>query len=314
MKIFVTGGTGFVGRHVLSALKEAGHFISVLVRPGSEKKLPFMEGIGLVTGDVLAPSVWAQSLKGVDAVIHLTGIIREFPNDDVTFEEIHFEATHNVVESAKTANVKHFIHMSANGASPDGVSEYQTTKWRAEKLVMESSMAWTIFRPSVIFGDAGDGMEFTSEIARIISMAPIMPVFGDGEYLLEPVAVENVATCFVKALTESSAENKIFHLGCGTPVNYNSVIQTIGKAIGKVRTSTINVPFGLVLPVVKMLGGFKFFPVTADQLNMLKAGNFCPEHDFIDVFDIKPTEFSYKNMGYLKARYKKKKVSQRDGP
>jgi len=308
MKVFVTGGTGFVGRHILDSLKGTGHFISVLVRPGSENKLPFMEGIGLVTGDVMDPSVWAKSLNGMDAVIHLTGVIREFPGDGITFEKLHFETTKNVVEAAEAANVKHFIHMSANGAQPNGVSEYQTTKWRAEKLVTESSMKWTIFRPSVIFGDAGGGMEFTAEIAKVISMAPVMPVFGNGEYLMEPIAVKDVATCFVKALTETSAENKIFHLGCGAPVTYNEVVQTLGKALGKVRTSTIKVPFGLVTPLARALGGFKFFPVTEDQLNILKAGNTCPEHEFMDVFDIEPTEFTYKNLGYL-AKFRKERRS-----
>ncbi len=306
MKVFVTGATGFVGRHILARLKEAGHFVSVLVRPGSEKKLPFMEGLGLVTGDITDPSVWAQSLKGVDAVIHLVGIIREFPAYGITFEKLHFEATRYIVESAETANVKRFIHMSANGAQPNGVSEYQTTKWRAEKLVTESSMAWTIFRPSVIFGNAGDGMEFTAEIAKVISMAPIMPVFGDGKYILEPVAVEDVANCFVRALTKSSAGNKIFHLGCGTPVTYNEVVQIIGKAIGKIKTSTVKVPFGLVKPVVATFEKIKKFPVTVDQLNILKAGNICPEHDFMDMFNIEPVEFTYGNLRHL-TRIKKKR-------
>jgi len=306
MKVFVTGATGFVGRHILARLKEDGHIISVLVRPGSEKNLPFMEGIGLVTGDIMDPSVWAKSLNNIDAVIHLTGIIREFPANEITFENLHFEATRNIVESAKAANVKRFIHMSANGASPNGVSEYQTTKWRAEKLVTESSMAWTIFRPSVIFGNAGAGMEFTAQIAKIISMAPVMPVFGDGEYMLEPVAVPDVADCFVKALTESSAENKTFHLGCGTPLTYNEIIQIIGKAVGKIRTPTIKIPFGLIEPVVRALGKFKSFPVTVDQLNILKAGNTCPEHDFVGVFNVKPTEFTYKNLPHL-ALFKKKR-------
>ncbi len=299
MKVFITGSTGFVGGHMLSSLRDAGHSIHALVRIGSEIKLPFLEGVTVIYGDIADPEAWAARLKGMDAVIHLVGIIREFPREGVTFERMHFEATRNILGAAKQNGVRRYIHMSANGVSENGVSQYQTTKRRAEKLVEKSGLSWTIFRPSVIFGDSGDKMEFTRELATIISKAPVMPIFGDGAYQMEPVSVEDVAACFVNALTEPKSENRIFHLGGGTPLSYYDVVQTIGKAVGKVRTKTVNVPFWMVKPVAALMGGFKFFPVTVDQLNMLRQGNVCPEHDYKEVFGIEPKPFTYKNLGYL---------------
>ncbi|VAX23321.1 hypothetical protein MNBD_NITROSPINAE02-993 [hydrothermal vent metagenome] len=306
MKVFITGGTGFVGRNILGALRREGHSIRALVRAGSEARLPYLEGIEVVYGDVTLPADWSGKLRGIDAVIHLVGIIREFPGQNITFEKIHFEGTGAMVEAAKQGGVKRFIHMSANGASSDGASEYQTTKYRAEELVKNSGMEWTIFRPSVIFGESDGLMEFTSELGGVIAFAPVMPVFGDGKYELEPVAIENVAECFVKALSEGAAVNKTFHLGCGSPASYNDVIQTIGKAVGKVRTKTVNVPLGLVEPVARIMGRFRFFPVTADQIRMLKGGNVCPEHDFMEVFSIEPKKFIYQNLKYL-GKFKRKK-------
>ncbi len=195
--------------------------------------------------------------------------------------------------------------MSANGAAQSGVSTYQTTKWRAEEVVKNSGMDWTIFRPSVIFGDSGGLMEFTSELARVIRAAPVMPVFGDGLYKLDPVAVEDVAFCFAKSLVEPKANKRVFHLGAGAPIAFHEIVQIIGKACGKVKTSAVNIPFAIIKPIAGALGRFKRFPVTADQLAMLKEGNVCAELGYRQVFAIKPRHFTYKNLRYLNKQKKR---------
>ena len=299
MKVFITGASGFVGHYVLYALKKAGHSVRVLIRPGSENKLPFLEGLELVHGDILDPSPWRSKVKGSDAFIHLIGIIREFPKEGITFQRMHCEATLSALEAAGHGGVSRFLHMSANGAAEDGVSAYQSTKWKAEKLVEASGLEWTIFRPSVIFGDPHGRMEFTTELGKVIARAPIMPVFGGGRYKLEPVAVEDVAACYTRALEKPGAARQVYHIGGGAQIAYRDVIQTIGKALGIKRTKTLNVPFWMVKPAAALLGGFKSFPVTVDQLNMLRLGNVCPEHDYQEVFGIDPVRFAYQNLGYL---------------
>lgn len=299
MKVFVTGATGFVGHHLLHRLKEEGHQIAALVRKGSENKLPFTDGVKIVQGGLHDSGAWKENLSGMDAVIHLVGVIREFPAQGITFEKIHFEGTRTMVRAAASMGVKKFIHMSANGAAENGASAYQTTKWRAERELIASGLEWTIFRPSVIFGGPHGRMEFTSELAKPVRMAPVMPLFGGGRYKLEPVAVEDVARCFCASLTNPQARNRIFHLGGGVAVSFQEVIQIIGTAIGKRSVSTVNVPFPLVKPVAALLGGFAFFPVTVDQLNMLAMGNVCPEHDFIKVLGVDPIRFAPENLRYL---------------
>lgn len=301
MKVFVTGGTGFVGRNVMRALRDAGHLVTPLTRPGSEKKLPFIEGADVAFGDALDPAPeLAAMMKKHDAVVHLVGIIREIPSRGITFEKLHYEATRNVVEAAKTARVPRIVHMSANGAAEDGVSAYQTTKWRAEREVQNSGLDWTVFRPSVIFGDSGGMPEFTSQLAGVIGKAPVTPVFGDGKFRMDPVAVEDVAACFAASLETPGTSERVFHLGGGAPRTFDEIVQEIGKALGKVRTKTVHVPFWLARPVAAALGRFSAFPVTVDQLDMLRQGNTCPEHDWINVFDTTPIPFTYKNMGYLR--------------
>jgi len=300
MKVFVTGATGFVGHYIQAALRRNGHFIIALVRPGSEQKLSFLEGIRIAHGYVEDVDRLKEEMKGADAVIHLVGIIRENVSAGVTFEKLHYEATQNMVTAAKLCGVGRFIHMSANGAARRGASDYQTTKWRAEQVVRESGLDWTIFRPSVIFGDSDGKMEFTSELARIIRLAPVTPVFGDGKYMLDPVSVLDVASCFVKSLGEPGAIRRVFHLGGGHPMTFGQIIQTIGKALGKPSTPTVHLPFAIIKPVAAALGRFGFFPVTVDQLEMLRQGNICPELGFTEIFNISPIQFTYQNLRYLK--------------
>lgn len=299
MKVFVTGGTGFVGSYVLRSLRNAGHTARVLVRKGSEDKLPFTDGLSIVHGDLDGSGDWESALEGVDAVIHLVGIIREFPSRGITFKKLHAEATRRITGAAVKMGVKKIVHMSANGASETGVSAYQRTKWAGERVVMESGLEWTIFRPSVIFGDPGGRMEFASELAKASRMAPVFPLFGDGMYELAPVAVEDVADCFVKSLTETSAKNRVFHL-CGAGIfTFRDIVRIVGRAIGRVNMPTVGVPFTLIRPVAGLFGGFNFSPVTVDQLDMLRQGNVCPEREWMEVFSIIPKKFDVESLKYL---------------
>ena len=300
MKVFVTGATGFVGRYIVAELKNRGHTPALLVRPGSERKLASLEGVKLVPGDVNQPEQYMRALTEVDAVIHLVGVIREYPLQGITFDRMNYQATRHIARAAMTAGARRFIHMSANGAGPHGVSDYQITKWRAEELVKNSRLKWTVFRPSVIFGDSGGLPEFTSQLAGVIRKAPLLPIFGRGDYRMDPIAVEDVAGCFVAALEMEKTVGRAYCLGGGAPMAFSEIAQTIGKAMGKPRTRTMNVPFWMVLPVARAMEGFSFFPITSDQLLMLRQGNICARLDYMDTFDITPIPFTYKNMRYLR--------------
>jgi len=299
MRVFVSGATGFVGRHVMEELKARGHTPVILSRPGSARKLPFSDGVEIVYGDIAQPETFEPALEEADAIIHLVAIIREFPDRGITFDKLNYQSVRNMVIGAQRAKVRRFILMSANGASPDGVSEYQITKWRAEELVRHSGLDWTIFRPSVIFGDSKGMPEFTSQLADVIRKAPVTPVFGKGDYLLDPVAVEDVAHCFVAALGMEETIGKAFCLGGGGPVPMSRVVQIIGEAVGKPGVWTAGIPFWLMIPVARYLGGIEQFPVTADQLLMLRQGNTCQSLDYMETFKLKPKPFVPGNLGYL---------------
>ena len=134
MTVLLTGATGYVGGYVLDALLERGHSVRALVRSGGDA-LAARDGVDVRHGDVTDAASLEGAFDGADAVIHLVGIIDESPSKGVTFERIHVGGTRRVVEAAQAAGVTRFVHMSANGARPDGPSAYQRTKWKAEEIV-----------------------------------------------------------------------------------------------------------------------------------------------------------------------------------
>jgi len=269
MKIFIAGGTGFVGGHLTTELLQRGHELTLLShsRTGAAEA-----GITLVKGDVTAPASFGAAMKGCDAVINLVGIIREFPARGITFERLHVEATASMVQAAQHAGVLRYLQMSALGTRLDAVSGYHRSKWRAEELVRGSGLAWTIFRPSLIFGPKD---AFVNMLAGNLRLAPVMPTMGDGNYRLQPIHGADVARCFADALEKPETAGKIYEL-CGEDrLTYHDLLDAIAEALGRRHPWKPALPLSLMKPVIKALQGISFFPITMDQLQMLLEENIC---------------------------------------
>jgi len=288
MKVFLTGGTGFVGREVLRQLVTAGHFVRALVREGSKGKLAVLENVEVHTGDLAESSSLVDALASCDAVIHLVGIIREFPGRGITFEKMHVEATENLLAAAEEQGVKRYLHMSSNGARECGNTGYHRTKWQAEEMVRGTDLNWTIFRPSLLFGQ---GSEFVSMIAELIRRMPVVPVLGDGQYRMQPVALEQVAASFVKALVMPETIGATYHLGGSVSYSYDEILDLTAQAMGK-KVTKIHQPLFMIKPMIKMLQGFEQFPITDDQLKMLIEGNVCDPDEWAEVFGLQPISYA----------------------
>lgn len=299
MNVLVTGGTGFVGQHVVSALLEAGHSVRCLVRPSTAASLP--ASVDQIPGDVLKPDTLATAMTGIDAVIHLVGIIEEHPRKGITFDALHRQATANVVEAARKAGVGRWIQMSANGARKDGVSGYQTSKWAAEQIVAGAGFNhWVILRPSLVFGPPQDDQpEFATQLVRdLIRPFPIWPVFGDGSYAMQPIHVTDVAQAFVRALTHKAAHGKTWCLGGSEAFPFTEILKRIASGAGIRHKPMIFQPLWLMRPAVGLLGGV-VLPISSDQLNMLVEGNTCDTRDALEAFGIDPKPFNKEHLSYL---------------
>jgi len=285
-EVLVTGGTGFVGTHVCRALIARGLVPRLLVRPGSEGRIPadVRERGRITQGDVTDRESVENAAQGTTAVVHLAGIIREFPARNITFERLHVAATRNAVDAAVRWNIPRFVHMSALGARAAGPTRYFDSKGRAEELVRQSGLAWTIFRPSVIFGP---GDQFVHELGRLLRKAPFLPVPGDGGYRLQPVFVGDVAKGFADAVLHPETGGRVFEVGGPETVSYDDLLARIGARYGH-RARKLHVPLSFLRPAVRFLERFEKFPLTTEQLEMLLAGNTCDYRPFYSTFGFAP--------------------------
>ncbi|MBI5342123.1 MAG: complex I NDUFA9 subunit family protein [Deltaproteobacteria bacterium] len=289
-EVLVTGGTGFVGTHVCRALIARGFLPRLLVRPESEGRIPAdVREKGRVTlGDATDRESVENAVQGTTAVVHLVGIIREFPARGITFERLHVAATRNVVDAAARWNIPRLVHMSALGARAGGATGYFDSKGRAEEYVRQSGLSWTVFRPSVIFGP---GDQFLNELGRILSKAPFIPVPGDGRYRLQPVFVGDVAKGFADALLRPETEGRTFEVGGPEQLTYGELLDRLAACTG-CRARKIHIPLSILRPAVRRLERFEKFPLTTDQLEMLLAGNVCDNGPFYSAFRFAPLPLS----------------------
>lgn len=269
--VAVTGASGFVGRSIVAQLLSSGYDVRALVRDREKARavLPRRDdgSLRLVIGDASDAARLADLAQGTHACIHLIGIIRETRDmasgRAVTFRQAHVEATRAMVDACVNAGVPRFIHMSALSVTPNGVSDYQRTKFEAESIVRMSDRQWTIFRPGLIHGPAG---EFTQMMKKIITgeMPPYLfiPYFTRGvedksvplgpvqqvDPLVQPVAVEDVARAFVGAIDNPAAVGEVYNLVGPETLTWPAMLRFMRDSLhaGKIE------PFGLPAEVAAM--------------------------------------------------------------
>jgi NADH dehydrogenase len=210
-----------------------------------------------------------------------------------------------VIHNAETLGVKRFILMSANGVDPNG-TKYQSTKWLAEQVLKGSTLDWTIFRPSFIFGDPKGKIEFCTQLRDDMLSLPIpAPLFhrglipkNAGEFKMSPIHVKNVATFFVNSLANESTFGQTYELGGPENFTWKQLIKQIATGSGKTKW-TMPAPVFPIKFVAGALDRFSFFPITKDQLTMLLEGNTCDSKELFEEFKIDPIPMNKDTLNYL---------------
>ncbi|MCI0450800.1 MAG: NAD(P)H-binding protein [Candidatus Latescibacteria bacterium] len=282
MKILLTGATGFVGSGVRRELRALGHDVRVLARPQSTSKIDAREGIEVVVGDVLDSQACLRATQDCNALVHMVGIRREIPQQGITYEALHTEATYAAVDAARRNGVERVVLMSSLGTRADAPSGYHRTKFESEEIVKKSGMRWTIFRPSVIFGP---GDEFHPLIADLVHR-PIVPVIDGGKALIQPVAHRNVVGPMARTLTMPETQGKVFEIGGPERHAFVDIMYRIARHYG-VWPNTMSVSSRFAKPMVKFAQRFRSFPLTMDELYMLLEDSVCDPAPFVTTFGVK---------------------------
>ncbi len=305
MRVLVTGATGFVGREILRQLHQQRQSIRILAR---SPHLPRVQeavsnwGADVHPGNVLAAASLDGALRGIDAVIHLVGIISEV--GESTFENVHTRGTGNLLAAARHAGVRRFVHMSALGTRPDAVSRYHQSKWAAEELVRHSGLDCTIFRPSLIYGPED---QFINLFVRIIRASPVVPLLGSTCARFQPVPVEAVAAAFARSLGEPKAVGQAYDLCGPEALTLSEIVDRILRVLGK-RRLKLHVPLSLgrcqaaCLEFVFRRLLRKAPPLNRDQLLMLQEDNVGNPEPANELFGLRPVPLQEGIASYLGKR------------
>ncbi len=229
--VCVIGGSGFVGSHICRQLAAAGYRLRVPTRDRERAKaLILLPTVDVVVADVHDPAALATVVQGCDAVINLVGVLHD-GRGTRGFDGAHVELARKVVAACRETGVRRLLHMSALAAAPDAPSGYLRSKGEAERIVRESGLDVTLFRPSVIFGSEDN---FLNLFAKLLCLFPVFPL-GSPKARFQPVYVEDVAAVFVRALTDSASWGRSYDL-CG-PRRYTlrELVAWVGRTTGNVR-------------------------------------------------------------------------------
>lgn len=275
MKIAITGGTGFVGRHLARRLAAGGHQV-VLIARGEDRRdesVRHLPGVRLVSGSVSQPERLREAFQGCDAVAHCAGINRELGSQ--TYERVHVQGTQNVVDAAKTSGVAKILLLSFLRARPNCGSGYHESKWRAEEIVRSSGLDYTVVKAGVIYGQ-GDHM--LDHISRAVFTFPLFALVGWRDRWVRPLAVEDLVTVLEAALIGGRLSRQTIAVLGPEEISLSAAVRRVAAAAEKM-------PFFVRAPVFfhYVLGWFlerlmRVPLVSLAQVRILSEGIVEPSH------------------------------------
>ncbi|HEX6728558.1 MAG TPA: NAD(P)H-binding protein [Pyrinomonadaceae bacterium] len=228
MKIAITGGTGFIGRHLAERLLGEGHQIVLLGRAAPRKEKEALSNAEFVTTDLSNIQPLVQAFEGCHAVAHCAGINREIGPQ--TFRGVHIEATRNVVAAAKTAGVQKMVLMSFLRARPDCGSNYHESKWAAEELFRNSGLDYTILKAGIVYG-RGDHM--LDHLSQALHTLPFFATVGLEEKTVRPLAVEDLVHVMRAALIDRRLKKQTVAVVGPEEIYLSEAVRRVSEVVGK---------------------------------------------------------------------------------
>jgi len=275
MKVLVTGATGFTGSYVVRALIEKNVQVHCFVRQQSNLNGLPHEVAQLHYGDLNDQSSLASALDEVDVLVNIASL--------------GFGHAPNVVTAALEAKIKRAIFISTTAIFTNLNAPSKATRLAAEATIMQSSLAYTILRPTMIYGSQYDRNMY--RLIRYLKRWSVLPILGNGESLQQPVYVEDVAQAVTKALLSEQTINQAYNIPGAKALTYNQVIDTICKTLDK-QVYKIHLPHIPLVRTLKLVerSGF-YLPIKTEQILRLNENKTFDFANARQDFDYQPRTF-----------------------
>jgi nucleoside-diphosphate-sugar epimerase len=250
MKIFVTGATGFTGSRVVPLLLKNGFDVRCLYRASSDRSQLSQSEIEGALGDVSDSESLKSAMQGTDALVNIASL--------------GFGHADSIIRAAKDAGIQRAVFISTTAIFTQLNAPSKKVRVAAELAVETSGLDYTILRPTMIYGTSRDRNMW--RLIKFMRLSPIVPIFGDGKYLQQPIYVDDVASAVLGALKADITIGKSYNIAGNHALTYNEVIETIAKAMNK-RVWKFHVPSKPVVSLLKLFEKIHIpFPIKAEQV------------------------------------------------
>ena len=296
--ILVTGATGFIGRVLVRQLTETGQQVRVLLRPSPQSpRLPKSVSVEVAVVALNDERGLRAALRGVDHIYHLASAAAQGRDGSLFTTDI--EGTRTLAQVAADVEIERFIFLSHLGADRASAFPVHKSKGIAEEHIRKSGVPHTIIRSSKIFGPE-DG--FTSALADILRFAPgILPIPGDGRTLIQPLWVEDLATCLIWALQNPDMVNQTYEIGGGEYFTLRQVMETI-MSVTHTHRLLIPMPPPYMRVLVVLLDSFaRQLNASTYWIDYVAVNRTCPVDNLPRTFGLMPARFAYR-LNYLERK------------
>lgn len=292
MRVLLVGGTGFVGCEVVPLLAAQGHQVRCFLRPTSNRGLLPSVPLEVVCGDLRDGGSLEQAAKGSDAVVHITNLL--------------WSNMEEVTTVYSRSGIARAVFISTTAIYTSIHPENRKARLGAESSIIRMGADFTILRPTMIYGNARD--RNMCRLIRYLRRWTLIPVFGNGEALQQPVYVGDVAAAVVRCLDSPQTRNKAYNIPGAKALTYNEVLDTVAEALGR-GVRKLHFP---TKPAVAFLAGLERWgvstPIKAAQLVRLNENKVFDYSEAQRDFDYRPLGFAdgirlqLRRMGFASGR------------
>ncbi|GAA5528907.1 complex I NDUFA9 subunit family protein [Herpetosiphon gulosus] len=282
MRIFLTGASGFIGRHVAAELSQAGHQLTCLVR--QKPPTPINSAAQYVVAEWLKPATWLDQLAEHDIVINCVGMLRE--SRQASFQAVHTDIPIALFKAAAQHKLQKIIQISALGAEVTAPQAFVRSKALADQFLIQQPIPWVVLRPSFVYG-AGC---YSIELFRRLACLPITPILGDGHYQVQPIQIGDLVRAIKQTVEKPTIANCIIEAGGGEQLSFRQLLGRLAASQHR-QLRPWFVPNWLAQIMAQIGTTTGLGPINRAELSLLLQGNTCDLSAFRHYFGFEPSRF-----------------------